>query len=72
MNLEHIRERLANGFKPFFIELSSGKKVPVPHPDFIAVSKNTVVVMDEDDHATRIDALHITALEDMKPSNRRK
>jgi len=72
MNLEHIRERLANGFKPFLIELSSGKKVAVPHPDFIAVGKNTVLVMDENDHATRIDALHITAIEDMKASRRRK
>jgi hypothetical protein len=72
MNLEHIRERLADGFKPFFLELSSGRKVPVPHPDFIAVSKNTVVVLDEDDHATRIDALHITAIEGMKSSKRRR
>lgn len=72
MNLEHIRERLSNGFKPFAIELSSGKKVPVPHPDFIAIGRNTVLVLDEDDHATRIDGLHITAIEDMKTSKRRK
>jgi len=34
MNLERIRERLQNGFKPLRIELSSGKKLSVPHPDF--------------------------------------
>ena len=72
MNLDYIRERVANGFKPFLIALSSGKKVPVLHPEFVIVGKNTVIVMDEDDHATLIDGLHITAIEVLKASKRRK
>jgi len=47
MNLERIRERLANGFKPFVLELSSGKRLRVPHPDFITIGKSVVVVMEQ-------------------------
>jgi hypothetical protein len=72
MNLNYVGERLSDGFRPFLIELSSGKTVPVPHPDFIAVGKNTVVVMDEHDRATRIGALHIVSIEHMKSTGRRK
>ncbi len=65
MNLEHIRERLQNGFKPFALVTSDGRRFEVPHHDFIAVGKNVVVVLDDKDHSTKIDALHIVSVEDL-------
>jgi hypothetical protein len=71
MNLDRIREKVSNGFRPFVIETSSGKRVKVLHPDFVAIGKGTVVVMDEDDSVTTLDALHIASLEDL-PARKRK
>jgi hypothetical protein len=65
MNLANIRERLENGFKPFAIQLSSGRRLPVPHPDYILVGRNGVAVLHDDDVVTTVDALHIVALEDL-------
>ena len=72
MNLERIRERVQNGFKPFVLELSSGKRVPVPHPDFIAIGKGVVVVLGKDDSVTSVDALRIVAIDDLPPARHRK
>ena len=70
MNLDRIRERLQNGFKPFVLELSSGKRLAVPHPEFITIGKN-VVVMGKNDSVTMADALHIISL-NLRPTKRRK
>jgi hypothetical protein len=70
MNLDRVRERLQNGFKPFVIEMSSGKRVSVWHPEFVIVGKGTVVVMGEDDAVTMLDALHISSIQDA-PTPRR-
>jgi hypothetical protein len=72
MNLDRIRDRLENGFKPFALELSSGRRVPVPHQDFIMVGKGVVVVMGRDDSVITVDALHITAMKDLAPAPKRK
>jgi hypothetical protein len=72
VNLDRIRERLENGFKPFVLELSSGRRVPVPHPDFIMVGKGVVVVMGRDDSITTVDSLHITAMKDWHSAHKRK
>ena len=72
VNLDRIRERLENGFKPFVLELSSGRRVPVPHPDFIAIGKGVVVVLGRDDSVISVDALHITAVKDLTSTHKRK
>jgi len=72
MNLDRIRERLLNGFKPFVLELSSGKRLKVPHPDFISIGKNVVVVIGPKDSITTADALHIVSVEDLRLARRRK
>jgi hypothetical protein len=72
MNLDRIRERLQNGFKPFVLELSSGKRLKVPHPDFISIGKSVVVVIGPNDSITSADALHIVSLEDVPVSKHRK
>ena len=45
MNIQRIRQMVTNGFKPFTIRLSDGRKFPVPHPEFVAVGKNVVLVI---------------------------
>ena len=65
MNLNRIRERLEGGFKPFALELSSGKRLTVPHPDFIAIGQGVVVMVGDNDSVTTADALHIVSIEDL-------
>ena len=65
MNIERIRDKLSNGFRPFAIQLSSGKRHVVPHPEFIRVGKRIVAVLGKKDSVTAIDPLHIVALEDL-------
>jgi hypothetical protein len=65
MNLERIKERLENGFKPFELQLTNGRRVRVLHPDFVAIGKGTIVVMGEDDAVSIIDALHIVSLDNL-------
>ena len=73
MNLDRIRERLQNSFKPFILELSSGKRLKVPHPDFISIGKSVVVVIGPNDAITSTDALHIVSVEDVRlPPRHRK
>ncbi len=64
MNLDPIRERLHAKIKPFTLHLTDGRKIPVPHPDFIAVGRGVVVVLDERDVDQVVDGLHIVSVED--------
>ena len=64
MNSQEIRERMQNGFRPFTLHLTDGRHFTVPHPDFIAVGKNVVVVIGEDDVSRTIDPLRIVSLEE--------
>ena len=63
LNLNVIRERLRNGFRPFAMVTTDGRRFVVPHPDFIAVGKGIVVLLHEDDTSTTLDALHIVSVE---------
>ena len=71
MNLKHVRARVQNGFRPFQIVTSSGRRYQVPHPEFIIVGKSVVAVMSSNEVVHTIDALHITAIEDL-PTKKRK
>lgn len=64
MNPQIIRERIRNGFRPFVMHLSDGRQFAVPHPDFVAIGKNVVVVIGEDDVSRTIDPLHIVSIEE--------
>jgi hypothetical protein len=61
MNLDQLRKRVSNGFQPFTLHLSDGRKFAVRHPEFIAVGRNIVVVIGDDDIANVIDPLHIVS-----------
>ncbi len=72
MNTDRIRRKLSNGFRPFALEVSSGKRYVIPHPEFIMVGKGIVAVLGKDDSVTTIDALHIVAIEDLPASKQTK
>ena len=65
MRIADIRVRLSNGFEPFQLRLTDGRRIDVPHPDFIAVGRHVVVVLDKNDAARKIDVLHIVSIEDL-------
>lgn len=64
MIVDQIRERLSNGFQPFTIHTSNGRKFAVPHRDFIAFTPKIVVVIDERDVSHTLSPLHIAFIED--------
>ncbi len=69
MNLSHIRERLTNGFHPFAVELTNGRRFEVRHPDFLIVGKNIIAILGRNDVITKIDALHIVSITDLPQKN---
>jgi hypothetical protein len=62
--IEQIKKRLENGFSPFALGLSDGRRFVIPHRDFIAISNKTIVVIDKDELAVSINPLHVVSVED--------
>jgi hypothetical protein len=62
MSLEDIRKRLANGFRPFVIRTSDGREFPVPHREFVFLTKRSVIVADEEGYVDILDPLHIASV----------
>jgi len=67
LNLKPIRDRLGASFQPFTIRLSDGRSFDVPHPDFIAIGRGVVSVIDHEDGQHTLDALHIVSINDVAP-----
>lgn len=65
MNLETLRKRLRNGFRPFVIRTSDGREYRVPHPEFILITQRVIVVADDDGDPISLDPLHIVGVKDM-------
>lgn len=63
---------MAEGVEPFLLRLSDGRKIEVPHPDFIAVGGNVVVVVDQSGAAKKIDVHHVVSVEDVPAPHRKK
>ena len=66
--VEQVRKHLENGFTPFALRLSDGRRFVVPHRDFVAISPKVVVVIGEDELAVSINPLHIVSVEDVMPA----
>jgi hypothetical protein len=50
MDIEGVREALhKEPFQPFVMRLADGRALTVPHPDFLAVGKRRLVLIDEND-----------------------
>jgi len=68
VNTQLIRERLNRSPEPFVFRLSDGSRVWVAHPDFVAVSPGQVFVIDgKTEGVTRVDPLHVVAIEELPP-----
>ena len=46
------------------VGLTDGRRFPVPHPEFCAIGRNVVVVIDQNDDAITIDPLHIVSIDE--------
>jgi hypothetical protein len=64
VNIEQIRQRLANGFKPFTLCLADGRKLAVAHPEFVAVGRRVVVVIEQHDRVNTVDPAYILSIEE--------
>ena len=64
MIVDDIKERLSNGFKPFALQLSDGRRFVVPQRDFIAFTRNKVALFDESGVSHIINTLHIVSIDD--------
>jgi hypothetical protein len=68
MNSNLIRQRLNAEPNPFVLRLRDGSRVPVAHPDVVAVSPGLVLVIADDESVTRIDPLHVVAIKEPAPA----
>jgi len=68
LNLKPIRDRLGPSFQPFTIRTSDGRSFDVPHPDFIAIGRGIVSVIDQEDGTHTLDALHIVSINEAAQS----
>jgi hypothetical protein len=50
--------------------MSDGRSFDVPHPDFIAIGRGVVSVIDQDDGSHTLDALHIVSINEAAPEQR--
>ena len=64
MIIDDIKERVSNGFKPFAIRLSDGRRFVVPQRDFIAFTPRKLALFDEHGVSHIINVLHIVSIDD--------
>ncbi len=64
MDLEDLREVLhRQPFKPFDVCLADGRRLPVAHPESVAVGKRQAFVIGPDDSCSVIEPPLITSLD---------
>ena len=65
MNMETIREWLnRQPFEPFVLRMSNGEVHEVRHPEFLALGKNRLIVIDpRTDRAVHLALIHVNAIE---------
>ena len=64
MDIAGIREALHKvPFEPFVIRLADGRSLPVPHPDFVALTPRRAIVGAEDDSWSIVEPLLIVSLD---------
>jgi hypothetical protein len=71
MDMAGIREALhCQPFEPFAIRLADGRSLPVPHPDFVALTPRRIIVGAEDDSWFVVEPLLAVSL-DYAPTTRK-
>lgn len=64
MDLNSIRHALREEpFRPFDLCLADGRRVPVRHPEFVAMNQRIVIVTNEDSETRILEPLLIVSLE---------
>jgi hypothetical protein len=67
MHIDTLREELhRQPFRPFHLRLVDGRRLPVPHPDFVAVSPRRVVVISPADESVQTDTMRVVRREQFK------
>ena len=67
---DRLIKRLRGGFRPVVIRLTDGRAFPIPPPEFIAVGRHAVVVVDKEGDPVYIDPLHIVSEKSSKKNGR--
>jgi len=65
--IDQIKKRLENGFEPFALRLTDGRRYEIPARDFIALSLRRVAVIDRDGLVVSINPLRIVSVDDVLP-----
>lgn len=64
MDIAGVRDALhTQPFVPFVIRLADGRSLPVPHPDFVALTPRRVIVGAADDTWSVVEPLLIVSLD---------
>jgi hypothetical protein len=67
MDLRVVREALRKEpFDPFVIRLADGRALTINHPEFVAIGKRRLVVIEPDDSWSILEPLMIVSLDEMK------
>jgi hypothetical protein len=69
MNIDKIRKHVTGGFRPFILRTSDGCEFDVPHPEFIAVGKSDLAIVDKGGDINILEAFHIVSLKTPKSRN---
>lgn len=71
MDIPGVREALhKQPFEPFAIRLADGRSLPVPHPDFVALTPRRVIVGAEDDSWSVVEPILIVSLDYESPQTK--
>jgi len=63
MDIAGVREALhREPFEPFVIRLADGRSLSAPHPDFVALGKRRIIVVDQDDNTLMVEPLLIVSI----------
>jgi hypothetical protein len=65
--IDQIKKRMENGFHPFALRLTDGRRYEIPQRDFIALSRNVVMIIDRDGWGVSINPLHIVSVDELTP-----
>ena len=72
MDLNSIRNALReHPFRPFQLCLADGRRIPVKHPEFVAMNQRIVIVTDEESATKILEPLLIVSLEPLSPNPKR-
>ena len=63
--IDQIKKRMENGFHPFALRLTDGRRYEVPRRDFIAVHPKRIAVIDPEGLVISINPLHVVSVDDL-------